>query len=134
MKIVREIPKEYSAIRFDVKFVKRYGLIKYPMVKRRDESVFDRFDFKTVKRTDFFGKLFGLHETIKTPKFAPKQQYRLEYYETEYHYPEISKALYYKDVHDGDWIVTDREGHSMIYTPDEFHHLFDKVSEGKHGR
>lgn len=32
---------------------------------------------------------------------------------------------------DGDWIITDKEGKSEIYSPDEFRHLFDKASEDK---
>lgn len=34
MKIVREVPKEYNAIQFDMGFVKKYGLIKYPMIEK----------------------------------------------------------------------------------------------------
>lgn len=33
MRIVQELPDRYSAIKFDMSFVKKYGLIKYPMIE-----------------------------------------------------------------------------------------------------
>lgn len=125
MKIVRKVPKKYSAVRFDAEFVKKYGLIKYPMVRKCVVPTQDGFIFETTRRDDILGKLFGLRETVKVPKDAMRTGYFL----SEIHVDISMIPFAYphsKEIHDGDWIVTDQKGHSMAYTPEKFNECFER--------
>lgn len=126
MKIVRETSKEYNAIQFDLDFVKKYGLIKYPMVYKCEESV-GGHTFNTVRRDDLFGKLFGLRKTVKTPTIELETRYRL-YVHFDNVYANFLPFTSHRseEVQDGDWIVTDRNGDSKVYTPKEFGERFTK--------
>lgn len=124
MKIVKELPKEYRAIQFDLPFVKKYGLIKYPMVQRGTKDVSDGYDYKNVMRTDIFGKLFHLYETERRRKYKEIQAYYLINKGPSYveWWPLESKH----EVKDGDWIVTDKKGKSKVYSPEEFKENFER--------
>ncbi len=123
MKIVREIPKEYNAIQFDVEFVKKYGLIKYPMVRKDVVPTQDGFIFETTRREDILGKLFGLRETVKVPKKAKRTVYFLSKIPVDISVIPFAYT-YPKEIHDGDWIVTDQNGNSKVYTAEEFDEYF----------
>lgn len=123
MKIVREVPKEYNVIQFDMGFVKKYGLIKYPMIEKSVVTE-EKPYFKTVKRYDFLGKLFGIKETVKTYKEVKKVKYQMSTYPvTLYGFPLYRR---WPEVHDGDWIVTDKKGISRVYTAKEFEERFTR--------
>lgn len=119
--IFRQIPFKYVAIQFNKKEVEKYGLIRFPMLTKKVNFTVGELHYKNVKRTDFFGKLFNMYTTEKQPTMKAEV-----YYQLKDNTPNIRKV-----VHDGDWIVTDKEGKSEIYSPDEFRHLFDKASEDK---
>lgn len=119
--IFRQIPFKYVAIQFNKKEVEKYGLIRFPMLTKKVNFTDGELRYKNVKRTDFFGKLFNMYTTEKQPTVKAEV-----YYQLKDNTPNIRKV-----VHDGDWIITDKEGKSEIYSPDEFHHLFDKVPEEK---
>lgn len=117
----RQVPFKYEAIQFNEKEVEKYGLIRFPMLTKKVNFTDGELHYKNVKRTDFFGKLFNMYTTEKQPTVKAEV-----YYQLKDNTPNIRKV-----VHDGDWIITDKEGKSEIYSPDEFHHLFDKVPEEK---
>lgn len=167
MIIVRELPKNYEAIQFDMAFASKYGLIKYPMLKRCKHSTYGDthkhlpsqlwyrlssnttcvlgrdpirgFDEETgiVRMYDDRGLFF-----VKAPKA------QVEHSESRYTWffsgsdkatydfdaPELSDYIYHyylgsKMVNHNDWIVTDSQGKSKVYTPDEFQERFETPKE-----
>lgn len=122
--IFRQIPFKYVAIQFNKKEVEKCGLIRFPMLEKKIDTSETNVHYENVRRTDFFGRLFNLYTTEKQA-----DEKKTCYYQLKKHPSNVRSV-----VHDGDWVVTDKEGKSEIYSPDEFYHLFDKVSEGKHGR
>ena len=119
--IFRQIPFKYVAIQFNKKEVEKYGLIRFPMLEKKIDTSETNVHYENIKRTDFFGNLFNLYTTEKQA-----DEKKTCYYQLKKHPSNVRSV-----VHDGDWIVTDKEGKSEIYSPDEFHHLFDKVPEEK---
>lgn len=117
----RQVPFKYVAIQFNKKEVEKYGLIRFPMLEKKIDTSETNVHYENVKRTDFFGRLFNLYTTEKQA-----DEKKTCYYQLKKHPSNVRSV-----VHDGDWVVTDKEGKSEIYSPDEFYHLFDKVSEGK---
>lgn len=163
MIIVRELPKNYEAIQFDMTFVSKYGLIKYPMIKKRVHSVYgdthkhqsdklwrwvsndtvvvvgntpvQKFDRETgiVFMRDDRGIFF-----VKAPRAQTEHSesgYAWLFGKSDkvaYNFdaPELSDYIYHyylgsKMVNHNDWIVTDSQGKSEVYAPDEFQERFE---------
>lgn len=165
---VRELPQKYEAIQFDMVFASKYGLIKYPMLKRRKHSTygdtherlpvnsvwqFDNDDVVVVSDgiIDGFNSKTGVVRIcddqgvfcVKAPMVQKEHSERWlsrllsEPAKSVYDFdaPELSDYVYnyYLDstvVNNKDWIVTDSEGKSEVYTPDEFLERFEKSEKG----
>lgn len=123
MKIVQKLPGKYNAIQFDMSFVKRYGLIKYPMVALTTQidghGPITKYSERV--RDDFWGRVFGAKETIKCKEYDTKahEVFIIQDYES-------GKAEALKD---GYWIVTNRFGKSKAYSPTEFKKNFERTTE-----
>lgn len=162
MIIVRELPQKYEAIQFDMAFASKYGLIKYPMLKRVKRSVYgdthkhvpispswiapsndtvvcigdspvEGFNRETgvVQMRDSRGRF-----AVKAPA---KQQERSGNWLTnffkeplvqyDFDAPELHECIYHyylgnTKVNNKDWIVTDTDGKSKVYSPQEFKERF----------
>lgn len=169
MIIVRELPRDYEAIQFDEAFVAKYGLIKYPMLKRRKHSVYG--DAHTHRHVTFEWMALSNNIAVcvgdgvvaqldrerglalmqddqgtyavhvpSTQKCVRKGRFGREVRETVYDCdaPELYEWIYYyylgsTIVNNKDWIVTDSEGKSKVYAPDEFQKRFE-VSDKNAGK
>lgn len=167
MIIVRELPKNYEAIQFDMAFASKYGLIKYPMLKRCKHSTYG--DTHKHLPSQLWYRLLGNSTSVlgRTPiqsfdeetgivhmfddrgSFLVKApEIQVEHSESRYAWlfggsdkatydfdaPELSDYIYHyylgsKMVNHNDWIVTDSQGKSKVYTPDEFRERFETPKE-----
>ena len=119
MKIVKALPDRYHAIQFDVSFVKKYGLIKYPMVELTTQKDGNGPIVKYSKRTrdDFWNHIFGMKETVKHEENQTQNIFILR----------DCKSGNAVAIKDGYWIVTDRFGKSKVYSPKKFMDNFEST-------
>lgn len=165
---VRELPQKYEAVQFDMAFASKYGLIKYPMLKRRKHSVYgdthkhlpvnlmwqldnddvvlvgdsviDGFNSKTgVVRIHDDQGMFCVKAPVVQKERSEGWLSRVfgEPAETVYNFdaPELSDYIYNyylgsTMVNNKDWIVTNSQGKSKVYAPDEFLERFEASEKG----
>lgn len=160
---VRELPQKYEAIQFDMAFASKYGLIKYPMLKRCKHSIygdahkhlhvntiwsFDNDDIACIGDgvVDRFNRKTGVvricddqgYFCVKAPvtQKAHSEGWLSQFFGSDvevaydFNAPELYEYVYRyylgsKMVNHNDWIVTDSQGKSKAYTPDEFRKRFE---------
>lgn len=125
--VVRKKQSIYNALPFDKDFIKNHGLIAFPMVEAtsRNEEDANKPYYVTKPRTDILGKIFNLKITEKAYKKVPKTHYYLKLKWNAFPFTPSDP------VHFGDWIVTDKNGCSEVYSPDEFKKKFVEVGGQK---
>lgn len=170
MKIIKTKPSQYNAIQFDLGFVKKYGLIKYPMIERQVHALYPVgkkwVEAPKIYITDDSWTMVSGRPLVRYINYnngqvviadgdgfkivdAPWDKTKTDWekhhfwfipYERKvtrpvYNFdsPELDEFeyRYYLDntqVNDKDWIVTDSEGKSEVFSPDEFEQNFVKKS------